>query len=185
MSLPPYTIEENGYIHGTWFCGRPIAHYYGAFPKSFWRRAQTVLRNGGEPPGDLLHWFSGTVPGAKGIVTVDGNPIVNADHTITGTTLPFADQTFGASFADPPYSPTDAKKYDLPYPPARKVLAEMARVTRVGGRIGLLHRFLPIQAGAPIKLIGAIGVTSGPQKAIRIFAIYERLAEVPPLRSRL
>jgi len=180
-ALPPYTVEENGYIHGTWFCGRPVAHYYGAFPKSFWRRAKVLLAT----DGDMLHWFSGTIPSEKGVVTVDGNPVVNPDHLVTGTRLPFDDETFSSSFADPPYSPDEAKRYGLPYPPARKVLAELARVTKVGGRIGLLHRFLPIQAGAPIRLIGAIGVTSGPQKAIRVFALYQRLAEVPPLRSRL
>lgn len=180
--LPPYTVLENGYIHGTWFCGRSMAHYYGAFPHSFWRRAQVVLVNG--EAGPFLHWFSGTVPAGRW-TTVDGNAAVAAEHRVTGTTLPFADETFDVSFADPPYSPLDAKRYGMPYPAARKVLAEMARVTKVGGRIGLLHRFLPIQAGAPVKLIGAIGVTSGPQKAIRVFAIYERLADVPPLRSRL
>lgn len=170
-ALPAYTGRDNGYIFGTWFCGRPIARYYGAFPMSFWPRAKEVLM---PADGDLLHWFSGTVASEPGIVTVDGNPIVRPDHIITGTTLPFADQTFGAAFADPPYSPADAKRYGLPYPPARKVLAEMARVTKVGGRVGILHRFLPISKGAPVKLIGVVGVMNGPQKAIRCFCIYER-----------
>ncbi len=167
--LPAYTHEENGYLHGTWFCGRPIAKYYGAFPMSFWPRAKAILGT-----DNMLHWFSGSVAPERGIVTVDGNPATSPSHVVLGTTLPFADGTFDSAFADPPYSPSDAKRYGLPYPPARTVLAEMARVTKPGGRIGLLHRFLPVSKHAPVKLLGVIGIMNGPQKAIRAFIVYER-----------
>lgn len=169
--LPAYTVEENGYIHGTWFCGRPTAPYYGAFPRSFWPRAQQALK----PWGALLHWFSGTVPADPGVVTVDGNLGVKPMVCALGTSLPFLDCTFDASFADPPYSPTDSKRYGLPYVSARKVLAELARVTKPGGKIGLLHKFIPPTKQMPVKLRGVVGVMNGPQKHIRAFAIYERI----------
>ena len=65
--LPPYTVLENGYIHGTWFCGRPMRKYYGAFPQSFWPRAKRVLK----PWGSMLHWFSGTMPPEEGITSME------------------------------------------------------------------------------------------------------------------
>lgn len=168
--LPPYTMLENGYIHGTWFCGRPTAKYYGAFPQSFWPRAKRVL----QPWGSLLHWFSGTVPAELGVTTVDGNPEVGPAVHHIGETLPFDAASFDAAFADPPYSPTDAKRYGLPYISATNILAEMARLTKPGGKIGLLHEFIPPSRRLPVKLRGVVGVMNGPQKRIRLFAIYER-----------
>ena len=168
--LPPYTVFENGYIHGTWFCGRPTAKYYGAFPQSFWPRAKRVLK----PWGSLLHWFSGTVSSEPGIITVDGNPAGSPSVVCQGSSLPFEGGTFDASFADPPYSPKDAERYGLPYISATKILAELARCTKVGGKIGLLHEFIPPTKRLPVKLLGIIGVMNGPQKRIRLFAIYRK-----------
>lgn len=170
-ALPPYTVLENGWIHGTWFCGRPTAKYYGAFPQSFWPRAKKVL----QPWGSMLHWFSGTMPPEPGIITVDGNaetrPSVVA---MAHKALPFADGTFCAAFADPPYSPKDSERYGLPYVSATRILAEMARVTKVGGKLGLLHEFIPPTKRLPVKLRGIVGVMNGPQKRIRLFAIYRK-----------
>lgn len=171
--LPPYTVEENGYIHGTWFCGRPMAKYYGAFPQSFWPRAKRVLA----PWDNMLHWFSGTVPPEAGITTVDGNAETCPAVHCLGAALPFRACHFDAAFADPPYSPKDSERYGLPYISATKILAEMARVTKVGGRIGLLHEFIPPTKRLPVKLKGVIGIMNGPQKRIRLFAIYTRTAE--------
>lgn len=168
--LPPYTVLENGYIHGTWFCGRPTKKYYGSFPQSFWPRAKRVLR----PWGSMLHWFSGLEPAEPGIITVDGNPETAPSVVCLGTDLPFADEHFDASFADPPYSPKDSERYGLPYPSATKVIAELARVTRLGGKIGLLHEFIPPTKRLPVKLLGVIGIMNGPQKRIRLFAIYRK-----------
>jgi hypothetical protein len=171
--LPPYTVLENGYIHGTWFCGRPTKPYYGSFPYGFWPRAKQVLR----PWGSLLHWFSGLEQPEPGIVTVDGNPAVRPSVVCLGTDTPFSDATFDASFADPPYSPKDSERYGLPYPSATKVLAELARVTKPGGKIGLLHEFIPPTGGKkylPVKLLGIIGIMNGPQKRIRLFAVYRK-----------
>ena len=171
MQLPAYTVRENGYIHGTWFCGRPIAKYYGAFPKSFWPRAKQVLM---PVSGEMLHWFSGTVESEPGITTVDGNPEVSPDIIHEGCDLPFPDNHFDCAFADPPYSPKDAKRYGFPYPPARTVLRELGRVTKPGGAVGLLHEFLPVVKGSGLKLIGAIGILNGPQKRIRGFYLFEK-----------
>ena len=166
MELPEYTVLENGYIHGTWFCGRPIAKYYGSHPKGFWKRAQKII--GSE---NMLHWFCGLAEGGH---RVDGNPLVNPDTVHVGTNLPFPDNHFTSAYADPPYSPQDAKRYGLKYPPARSVLREMSRVTKPGGMIGLLHRFLPVVKGSGCKLKGVIGVINGPQKQIRGFYIFQK-----------
>lgn len=179
--LPPYTILENGYIHGTWFCGRPVKKYYGAFPQGFWPRAKQVLR----PWGSMVHWFSGTMPPEPGIVTVDGNPETNPSVVSLGAVLPFEDCTFDAAFADPPYSPGDSKRYGLPYISANKILAELARVTRPGGKIGLLHEFIPKSKGLPVKLLGIVGIMNGPQKRIRLFAIYQKSEAGLDLTPRL
>jgi hypothetical protein len=173
FELPAYTILENGYLHGTWFCGRPMAKYYGAFPQSFWPRAKQVLR----PWGCMAHWFSGTMPPEPGIITIDGNPTTKPSVVSLGTVLPFADCTFDASFADPPYSPEDSKRYNLPYVTASKVVAELSRVTKIGGKIGLLHEFIPPTKKLPVKLLGVIGIMNGPQKRIRLLAIYRKIAE--------
>jgi hypothetical protein len=170
-NLPAYTLVENGYILGTWFCGRPTEQYYGAFPKSFWPRAKQILQNG----GTMLHWFSGTVGKEVGIITVDGNSKVDADYYVEGTKLPFPDNHFKSAFADPPYSVKDAKRYGFKYPPARTVLRELSRVTEPGGMIGLLHEFLPVVKGSGCKLIGCIGILNGPQKRIRALYLFEKL----------
>lgn len=172
-ALPPYTVLENGWIHGTWFCGRPTKAYYGAFPRSFWPRAKQVLR----PWSSMLHWFSGTMPPEDGIVTVDGNAATQPSVCARGSSLPFRPETFCASFADPPYSPDDSKRYGLPYVSAPKILGELARVTMVGGKIGLLHEFIPPTKRLPVKLLGVIGIMNGPQKRIRLFAVYRRTEE--------
>jgi hypothetical protein len=177
--LPPYTVLENGYIHGTWFCGRPTKAYYGAFPQGFWKRAKHVLR----PWGSMVHWFSGTMPPEEGITTVDGNPETRPSVVCLGGTLPFADDTFCASFADPPYSPKDSERYALPYISATKILGELARVTKVGGKIGLLHEFIPPTKRLPVKLLGIIGIMNGPQKRIRLFAIYRKTEHQMELMS--
>jgi len=171
MQLPEYTHLDNGYIIGTWFCGRPTEKYYGAFPKSFWRRAKMLLKS----DGLMLHWFSGTVRSELGIVTVDGNKDVDPDYCVQGVSLPFECGHFDSAFADPPYSVLDAKRYGFKYPPARSVLREMARVTKSGGYIGLLHEFLPVVKGSGAKLIGAIGILNGPQKRIRSLYLFQKI----------
>lgn len=179
--LPPYTVLENGYIHGTWFCGRPTTKYYGSFPKSFWPRAKHVLR----PWGSMVHWFSGLIPPEAGIITVDGNRETNPSVVSIGPVLPFDDCTFDASFADPPYSPADSKRYRLPYISAPKILGELARVTKIGGKIGLLHEFIPPSKRLPVKLLGVVGVMNGPQKRIRLFAIYRKTEHQIEMASSL
>ena len=121
-----------------------------------------------------MHWFSGLEQPEDGIITVDGNPKVTPSVVCLGTKLPFADGHFDASFADPPYSPKDSERYGLPYPSATKVLAELARCTKTGGKIGLLHEFIPPTKRLPVKLLGIIGIMNGPQKRIRLFAIYRK-----------
>lgn len=177
MDLPPYTTFEGGYIHGTWFCGRPTKKYYGAFPQSFWPRAKRVLR----PWKSMVHWFSGTMDPEDGIVTVDGNPAGKPSVCVTGENLPFENCAFDAAFADPPYSPKDSERYGLPYISATRVLRELARVTKPGGKIGLLHEFIPPTKRLPVKLLGIIGVMNGPQKRIRLFAVYTKQEIVPQL----
>ncbi len=164
-----YTYLQNDYITGTWFCGRPMEKYYGAFPKSFWKRAKQILGT-----RNLLHWFSGTVGKEEGVTTVDGNKEVEADYCVEGIELPFKDEYFNSSFADPPYSAEDAKRYGFKYPPARSVLRELSRVTKSGGLIGLLHEFLPVVKGSGCRLIGCIGILNGPQKRIRGFYIFKK-----------
>ena len=179
--LPPYTVLENGYIHGTWFCGRPMKKYYGSFPQSFWPRAKRVLK----PYGTMLHWFSGMERPEADTITVDGNETTRPSVVALGTSLPFADATFCASFADPPYSPKDSERYGLPYPSSTKVIAELARVTKIGGKIGLLHEFIPPTKRLPVKLLGVIGVMNGPFKRIRLFAIYRKTGEQIEMKHEL
>jgi SAM-dependent methyltransferase len=171
MELPEYTVLENGYIHGTWFCGRPTEKYYGSHPKGFWRRAQEIIGS-----DNMLHWFCGLAEGGH---RVDGNPDVNPDTVCVGTALPFPDNHFDSAYADPPYSPRDAKRYGLKYPPARTVLREMARVTKPGRLVGLLHEFLPVVKGSGCKLVGVIGIINGPQKRIRGFYLFRKLENTP------
>ena len=164
-----YTVLEGGYIHGTWFCGRPTEKYYGSFPKGFWNRAKKLFK-----VGHGLHWFCGKGPREDWMVTVDGNPDVSPDFLVEGTVLPFKESEFDTVFADPPYSPQDSKRYGFPYPSGKKVLAEMGRICKPGGRVFLLHRFLPVIKGSGLRLIGCIGIINGPCKSIRGLFIFEK-----------
>lgn len=40
-----------------------------------------------------------------------------------------------------------------------------------------MHEFIPPTKRMPVKLLGVVGVMNGPQKRIRLFAIYRKTAE--------
>lgn len=145
----------------------------GAYPKGFLAWAYQLL--GVSNPAGVLHLCSG---GLRGGVTVDIRPEMKPAVVADVRKLPFADAAFDFVLADPPYSPEwNALLYGLPkrtYPSPMAILREAGRVTRAGGRLGILHYIVPQHAAATWRLVGVWGVTFSVGQRIRAFTVYER-----------
>lgn len=129
---------QKPYYRDIWCLG-PGSGYPGAFPKGLVKR---VLRRYNSSPKLML--FSGSFHDL-GWETVDVNPDVRPTYAFNAEELPalWTDQC-GIVFADPPYSEMEAQElYGLPYFNIVKLVNEMARVTRPGGYMILLHRLIP------------------------------------------
>lgn len=129
---------QKPYYRDIWCLG-PGSGYPGAFPNGLVRR---VLRRFNDNPKLML--FSGSFH-EPDWVTVDVNPAVKPTCIMNAEKLSAIwTDYFGIVFADPPYSEIEAQElYGLPYFNIVKVINEMARVTRPGGFMVLLHRLVP------------------------------------------
>ena len=129
---------QKPYYRDIW-CLSPGSGYPGAFPKGLVKR---VLRRYNSSPKLML--FSGSFHDL-GWETVDVNTDVRPTYAFNAEELPalWTDR-YGFVFADPPYSEMEAQElYGLPYFNIVKLVNEMARVTRPGGYMILLHRLIP------------------------------------------
>jgi len=128
------------YYKDVWVLGPNITGYPGGFPRGLVEKIRKRWW------GKKRLWlFSGSFKDPGG-TTVDINPDVHPDVVADAQNLPFEDESFDFVMADPPYSKEEGQKlYGLPYPSMVKVLNEMARVTKTGGYMLLLHRIVPLQ----------------------------------------
>lgn len=145
---------------------------WGAYPLGFaeWAMEALACR-----PAEVLHVCSGALGGADvaGIrvdIRAAAHPTVVAD----GRRLPFRDGAFAGVLIDPPYSVEYARElYDTDYPRPSHLLAEAARVTRLGGRIGFVHFLIP----SPPKgttILRRLGICQGCGYRIRALTVLQR-----------
>ena len=145
---------------------------FGIYPKRFvpWALSAIQCR-----AADCLHVCSGSFGPEVGGVRLDIRPAARPDVVADGTALPFRDRQFAGVLLDPPWSVEYARElYGTTYPKPSRLLAEAARVTRPGGRVGFLHYLVP-KPGSPLLSIERIwGVTQGCGYRIRAFTVLQR-----------
>lgn len=89
-----------------------------------------------------------------------------------------------AILMDPPYSEIDAAEY-VPgaavYPKPNLLLRNALQAVRPGGRVGLIHYIVPAPPPASIgfgtKFIASVGIGCGFNNRVRVYTVWERLAE--------
>ncbi len=143
----------------------------GGYPRGFvaWAAPQLNAR-----PREVLHLCSGGLPTGVGRCRVDVRPSMRPDVVADCRALPFRAASFRAVMLDPPYSEEYAAElYGTGYPRPSHLLAEASRVVEPGGRIGILHFFVP-NPPPGCSFVGVRGVTFGCGYRIRAFTIYER-----------
>ena len=134
--------------------------YPGAFPKGL---IDMFLKRWNGTKKIML--FSGSFH-EKGWDTVDIKKETKPKFLLNAEQLPGEwTDLYDIVFADPPYSKEESLRlYGLPYFNIIKVVNEMARITKTGKYMALLHRLIPQNFFNPsedfnrMKIVGVIGV---------------------------
>ena len=84
------------------------------------------------------------------------------------------DGQFDLVLADPPYSKEDAQLYGPPMYNCRKVMAELHRVTRVGGTLVWLDTSWPMHRKDMWKTFATIGLVRSTNHRMRLVSMFER-----------
>lgn len=153
------------------------APVFGAYPKRFVRWAVRAIRC---DPGEVLHVCSGMLDASDGGVRVDMRQDARPSLRADGRSIPIRDSSFGGVLIDPPYSVEYAQElYGTEYPRPSHLLAEAARVVVPGGRIGILHFFVPSPPKGCV-FDSVTGVTTGCGYRIRAFSVFRRAQDDLP-----
>ena len=163
-----------------WLLARPKTHFYGAYPEGFVWRARVLL-----PWYPALHMCSGSYTAEPNEETLDIRADYKPTHVADARNTGLPDNHYGSVWIDPPYDSTHALEYvpdgdqydpkkDFPKPYG--LLKEAARVTMVGGRIGLLHWILPTRP-KNLRQLALVGILCGNNNRIRLFSVYEKMSE--------
>jgi hypothetical protein len=143
---PPLVVSANGrWLYGVWKFGQNYkgSGYYGSYPPSYLERVRALFPEA--PDSRVLHIFSGSLEPDNPIpgVRVDIKHAMRPDVCGDAHRLPFIDGVFDIVIADTIYGPSHAKKYGTRLPDRKKVMRELARVTRVGGNLVWLDTKMP------------------------------------------
>lgn len=167
---------DDRWVSGVWVLGNNYASktgYYGSFPPALLPRLETLF-----PDVALcsrLHLFSGSLgvetPGL--LFDLRHGPDMHAHRLSTyfGTTTKFPQV-----IADPPYTAEDAHRYGTPMVDRRKVLHEVAAVTRPGGSLVWLDTVLPMFTKREWHWWGTIAIIRSTNHRVRAVQLFERVA---------
>ena len=160
-----------------WLLPQSRLGYYGAFPYGFLERARWLLGAGEQDA--VLHVCSGAVrsypyrgfgPNDR---TLDTLLAVGPDYC-QDALQPLPAGPWHAILIDPPYTEEDAKRYSTStYPSPKLLLENAAAVLSQGGRIGLLHYYLPSFDKKLLRLVAQVAVVGGCNRKIRLFSVLE------------
>jgi hypothetical protein len=166
--------------------------YYGEFPPRFLQRLLSLFPDiRDDATKSILHVFAGTVSDVNHsrahVVRVEANPKLKAEvhgnaEELSEVLVDYAEHDgfgiappFDLVIADPPYSRDDAEKYGYPYPNKKKVIEEIAKVTRRGGFLCWLDVQTPIFTKKTWRMMGTIGLWTGTNRRFRLLTIWERV----------
>ena len=169
-----FMVSER-WVSATWILGNDYrgTGYYGSYPPGYMPRISTMFPDMPRP----LHLFSGSLAASVRGITVDRRrtqdvaPKVRAE----ATALPFLPGSFDLTYADPPYSDTDAERYETVMPDRRKVLYQVHDTTRLGGYLVWMDTMLPMFRKDMWHWCGAISLWRSTNHRLRGVAIFERL----------
>lgn len=169
-----------------WLLGRPKVPYYGAYPNGFLERARVLL--GAHIDEPVLHVCGGKArdyPGwgfGRGDYTLDLDRKLDPDFFYDAEgPWPTVPMDLAGAIADPPYTPTDARKYapgEQRFPKPRAILGTALHHVRPGGRVGMLHYICPRPPAqvddCEIRFVAAASVLVGFDNRVRIFSVFEK-----------
>jgi hypothetical protein len=174
-------------ITDVWILCRPKVKYYGAYPNGFLERAKALM--GVTMRDAMLHVCGGhakSYPNKRVIgpqdYTLDLDPATKPDF-LQDARKPLPDCTvcdqWPAILIDPPYTETDADKYQptaAMFPSANALLKNGLAAVRPGGRVGMLHYLLPQPPRNGVRFVACVGVIVGFNNRMRVFSVFEREA---------
>ena len=173
-------------ITDVWILARPKVKFYGAYPNGFLVRARALL--GASIYDPVLHVCAGAVrdyPVKGGFGPNDLTMDIDDRHHpdfLMDAREPFPEAVIKAVLIDPPYDVGEARHYQTEgvFPSANLLLKNGLAALPVGGRVGILHWTWPSPPKSiPTKLIAAIAVLMGYNNRIRLYSVYEKVAETP------
>jgi len=169
---PKCLMESDGRVYGFFFIGnyyKRKTEFYGAYPPSYLKRIRALFPD----HSPALHVFGGVAEPEEEEIKIDINPLLKPTVCCNAQQLPFKDETYKIVYSDPPYGPTEAKKYGFKLPNIRLVLRELRRVTQKDGILVWLDTRMPIFRKKDWLLIGAIGLFTGTNRVIRLISIFQ------------
>ena len=171
--------------------------FYGSYPGGFPERARALL--GVTISDPVLHVCGGKIKYYPYTHAIGPNDkTLDLDESLAPDFLqdardpfPIMEGGWPAILIDPPYSIEDAKHYSVGtdnYPSPNLLLRNALMAVRPGGRVGILHYILPSpppdKIGFKTRFIACIGVVVGFNNRIRVFSVFERVADNYWLQSR-
>lgn len=172
---PPLCVTDR-WLYGIWEIGnnyRAKHSYYGEYPPSFLPRVASLFPDVWGP--QMLHCFAGALDRTVCGVRIDLNPALQPTVAADAHTLPFMDGSFQLTLADPPYSTSDAARYNTPMVNRHRVMNELARVTAAGGWLVWLDTVLPMFRKREWRRCGAIGMVRSTNHRFRLVSIFQRM----------
>lgn len=124
-------------LHKPLWLPRPNAKYHGCYSVGFEKYLPEWLGT-----DNYAQLFAGM---CKTGFRIDVNPQVKPDllADVENLELSIPDEHFEATMADPPYNEDFAKRlYNCKYPKWSKWTREMVRITKIGGRIGIMQNYI-------------------------------------------
>jgi hypothetical protein len=157
----------------TWLCGPPKrTGQYQQYPGRFVYNLRKTYPELLEPT--VLHMFSGASDLG---VTTDLRAETGADIVAPFDQIPREDATFTGVLADPPYADHWQGQWHGNLPKPKHILKEAARLTRVGGKIAILHIIIiPAYRELGVERIALHPILTGPNNAIRVLNVFRKVS---------
>lgn len=159
-------------------CGLPLNSLYGAFPPRFLDRLMGLFPEVGD---QVLHTFSGALPpGAYSRLDLHDRCAVPDLRFHQGNVYDaraiFTSRRFQLIVADPPYTATDATRYDTPMVNRRRAIAALAEVAAPGAHLAWLDTTWPMHDKRQWLTVGRLLIQRSTNHRVRVLSIFERVA---------
>jgi hypothetical protein len=171
----PPLVKTDRWVYGVWMIGndyRNKSKYYGSYPPSYLKRIKSLFPD----VKNMLHLFAGKVELGhwENETTFDIN--LDLKPTVVGNSsfLPFKINSFELILADPPYTQTDADKYNCKMPNRKNTLHECYRVLKPNSYIVWLDTVLPMYRKIEFSLVGTIGLIRSTNHRVRMVFMFQR-----------